>query len=188
MCQNHSKNRDASNKSDTTATSHNTSSNEEKSDNRHKKKLTYRDNQNDSKGTPSAPATFSCRRGTTGNCPSVAAIIKGSDDSGIFYNSHGELRRVQNCCREEFYKANALYWSTGGYGGLTDEEAMIGDSGGIQDGEEGLLFLDKLLALAELSAALAPGSTTNNHGNKKNPKRLVDRVTKHILLKHYNMV
>ena len=67
-----------------------------------------------------------------------------------------------------------MYWSTGGYGGLTDEEAMIGDSGGIQDGEEGLLFLDKLLALAELSAALASGSTTNNHGNKKNPKRLMD--------------
>ena len=186
MCQNHSKNRDASNKSDTTATSHNSSSNEEKSDNRNKKKLTYRDNQNDSKGT--APATFSCRRGTTSNCPSAAAIIKGSDDSGIFYNSHGQLQRVQNCLQEEFYKANAMYWSTGGYGGLTDEEAMNGDSGGIQDGEEGLLFLDKLLALAELLAALASGSTTNNHGNKKNPKRLVDRVTKHILLKHYNTV
>jgi AdoMet dependent proline di-methyltransferase len=176
------KNRDTSNKTPTAPPATTTKNNhKEKTNNQHKKTITNpNDQKSGSNETPAAPATTTTttattsigRHRTTGRCP-VSAAIKGSDDAGVFYNSHDELRKVQNSRREEFYKANATYWSTGGYGGLTDEEAMIGDTGGIQDGEEGLFFLDKLLALAEASSALT-SAINNANNNKKNPKKNLD--------------
>jgi hypothetical protein len=170
------KNKEKSSKTTTTSTKNN---DKEKTKNHHKKKVTNRNDQNGGNKTPAVPATTTStttsigRHRTTSSCP-IAAGIKGSDDAGVFYNNHDELRHVQNSRREEFYKANAMYWSTGGYGGLTDEEAMIGDAGGIQDGEEGLLFLDKLLALAEASSALTSSSSNLNNNKNKNPKKNLD--------------
>ena len=63
---------------------------------------------------------------------------------GRFYGSYSELLTQQSEHRTAWYAANDLWWN-GGYGGKTDEEAMIGDEGGERDGEEGLLFLDRLL-------------------------------------------
>ena len=64
-------------------------------------------------------------------------------------------------------------WWDSGYGGKTDDEAMIGDGDGEQDGHDGLLFLDKILLLRKLNIktdhALDCGAG-------------VGRITKHILL------
>lgn len=76
------------------------------------------------------------------------------------------------------------YWREGGYGGKTDDEVMVGDEGGEADGEEGLAFLDRLLA---------------GHGHRVSSKPLgsvraidagagVGRITKRILLKRYASV
>lgn len=67
------------------------------------------------------------------------------DDDGNFYASHSDLISLQNENRTAWYAANEAFWATGGYGGSTDEEAMVGDKSGEQDGEEGLAFLDRVL-------------------------------------------
>lgn len=76
--------------------------------------------------------------------------IKGVDDAGRFYCSHADLTTTQGIHREAFYQANALFWKRGGYNGSNDDEAMIGDEGAVQDGVEGLGFLDRLLATNDL--------------------------------------
>mmetsp|Transcript_26130 Transcript_26130/g.72048 ORF Transcript_26130/g.72048 Transcript_26130/m.72048 type:complete len:319 (-) Transcript_26130:173-1129(-) len=121
----------------------------------------------------------------------AAAEIKGSDDCGRFYHSHDELERAQRMHREEYYAANALYWINGGYGGSTDDEAMVGDTDGLADGVEGLAFLDRLLAQMDSGA-----NNNNNNNHHKTPRRAVavdlgagvGRVTKLILLKRYQAV
>jgi protein N-terminal methyltransferase len=104
--------------------------------------------------------------------------IKGSDDVGNFYSSLEQLATVQRNHRDEWYAANQEWWSAGGYGGLTDDEAMIGDAGGGEDGEEGLEFLDKLLQ-QQLSGS---GRRAIDAGAG------VGRVTKLVLLKRYDSV
>lgn len=114
--------------------------------------------------------------------------IKGSDDVGNFYRSHTELLERQASQRDAYYKANAEWWDNGGYGGATDNEAMVGDTDGLEDGEEGLAFLDKLLD------ANATTCTKTNDPNRM--KRLVavdvgagvGRITKCILLKRYDKI
>lgn len=118
---------------------------------------------------------------------SAAAVcpdsIKGTDDTGVFYNSHDELTAKQLECREEFYAANDAWWIDGGYGGKTDDELMVGDEGSEEDGAEGLAFLDRLLERIRKE-------------EKKNPKQRlaidlgagVGRVSKQILLKRYDTV
>jgi len=103
---------------------------------------------------------------------------------GNFYGTHAELAAVQLRHRDSWYAANDEYWASGGYGGATDDEAMIGDGGGAEDAEEGLAFLDRLLA---------------GHGDRVSRRpfgmtRAVDagagvgRVTKLVLLKRYGAV
>lgn len=88
--------------------------------------------------------------------------IKGCDDEGNFYDSHAELLDFQSQQRDVFYAANQLWWEQGGYGGKTDDEAMIGDEGGEKDGDEGLLFLDRLLDHVEHQYHNANNSNSNN--------------------------
>ena len=83
-------------------------------------------------------------------CPET---IKGTDDTGRFYNSHDELLQFQEAHKDELYRANALWWADGGYNGSNDDEAMIGDEGGVADGEEGLEFLDRYLAMLKTNTA-----------------------------------
>lgn len=106
--------------------------------------------------------------------------IKGIDDRGRFYDSHDALRRTQRARREEFYRANDRYWATGGCGGLTDDEAMIGDTGGLQDAREGLSFLDRLLD--DGSSTVFPLHDAVDVGAG------VGRITKHVLLKRCRRV
>ena len=112
--------------------------------------------------------------------------IKGCDDVGNYYNTQAELAQHQELNRDEWYATNKEWWrqeAGGGYGGHTDEEAMIGDQGGEADGVEGLAFLDRVV------------DDNNRHNNKKHKfVRAIDagagvgRVTKHILLKRYDTV
>eukprot|EP00607_Mallomonas_marina_P010695 CAMPEP_0182422014 /NCGR_PEP_ID=MMETSP1167-20130531/7604_1 /TAXON_ID=2988 /ORGANISM="Mallomonas Sp, Strain CCMP3275" /LENGTH=275 /DNA_ID=CAMNT_0024599715 /DNA_START=174 /DNA_END=1001 /DNA_ORIENTATION=+ len=74
----------------------------------------------------------------------VIPDIKGVDDQGRFYSSLSELHHVQELSKEEWYSANLLWWESG-YGGTTDDEAMIGDCDGETDALIGLAFLDKVI-------------------------------------------
>jgi len=131
--------------------------------------------------------------------------IKGSDDTGRFYNDYDELLKFQEEHKDEFYRANSLWWADGGYNGSTDDEAMIGDEGGIADGEEGLSFLDRYLSTVQ--TACTTSSSTSNVGSSSRQSTQpqlqqqqfhfdqavdlgagVGRVTKLILLKRYNEV
>lgn len=103
--------------------------------------------------------------------------IKGVDDNGTFYNSHQDLTRAQALHRMEYYSANRLYWSTGGYGGLTDDESMIGDTDGIQDGAEGLAFLDRFLQVQE--------DTSRKFDHAMDIGAGAGRISKLVLLKRY---
>ncbi|KAL7501067.1 hypothetical protein ACHAWT_009138 [Skeletonema menzelii] len=116
-----------------------------------------------------------------------ADCIKGSDDLGNYYNTQAELAQHQAINRDEWYATNKDWWlqnGSGGYGGSTDEEAMVGDGGGEEDGVEGLAFLDRLILEA---------SSKNNNKKLKFVRAIdagagVGRITKHILLKRYNTV
>mmetsp|Transcript_44609 Transcript_44609/g.111797 ORF Transcript_44609/g.111797 Transcript_44609/m.111797 type:complete len:299 (-) Transcript_44609:64-960(-) len=72
--------------------------------------------------------------------------IKGTDDQGRWFESHEALMQFQDVHAQEWYAANAAWWAEGGYGGTTDEEAMIGDELGQVDAEEGLKFLRALMS------------------------------------------
>jgi SAM-dependent methyltransferase len=104
--------------------------------------------------------------------------IKGVDDAGNYYASHSELEAVQLLNRTCWYQANKQFWIYGGYGGLTDDEAMIGDEGGVTDGEEGLNFLDRLISLRP----------TVRCCNAIDAGAGVGRITKLILLKRFENV
>lgn len=123
-------------------------------------------------------------------CPSS---IKGMDDAGRFYSSHQELLTTQSDRKDEFYHAKASYWESGGYGSTTDDEAMIGDGGGIQDGEESLAFLD------QLASFMSNSNSKSDNKNNALPNRMhfgqavdlgagVGRVTKLVLLKRFGEV
>ena len=88
--------------------------------------------------------------------------IKGMDDAGHFYNSYHELLAAQEARKTEFYTANGLFWKNDGYGGTTDDEAMVGDIGGNEDGEEGLAFLDLLTSLNRAGSDMNNTTMTNN--------------------------
>jgi AdoMet dependent proline di-methyltransferase len=142
--------------------------------------------------------------------------IKGCDDNGNFYASHAQLMDFQSQQRDVFYAANKLWWEEGGYGGKTDDEAMIGDDDGERDGDEGLMFLDRLLEHVERkyhannpnssSAAntktkakshlITAGGSSAAAGSSSSTRRVhaidagagVGRVTKHVLLKRFENV
>lgn len=129
--------------------------------------------------------------------------IKGIDDTGTFYNSHADLARTQTARRDEFYDVNNKFWADSGYGGRTDDESMIGDGTGLQDAEEGLKFLDRLI-LANNNQQQQVHNNDKNKNTKDDSQRsttkrqafnhAVDlgagagRVTKHVLLKRYGEV
>ena len=136
--------------------------------------LTARNNNNNNKAETT----------TTAVNRQEASKIKGRDDMGNFYNSHAELLALQATHRDDFYQANSVWWETGGYGGATDDEEMIGDEDGSQDCLEGLAFLDRLIQ-------------TNQNKNSSlwmQQKLAVDvgaglgRITKGVLLKHYDEI
>lgn len=113
--------------------------------------------------------------------------IKGMDDAGNFYASHSELEQAQAQNKGAWYAANDKYWQQGGYGGATDDECMVGDTGGQQDSEEGLDFLDRLLS--------ARASHNNSNNKKKRPLTNaidagsgVGRITKNILLRRFDSI
>ena len=121
--------------------------------------------------------------------PIDANTIKGTDDVGNFYNCHDDLIKHQLLYREEYYQANDKYWSDGGSGGRTDDEAMVGDGGALDDGAEGLAFLDRLIARQKLNA------TSDSIRNAKRRVSVavdlgagVGRITKSVLLKRYDEI
>jgi hypothetical protein len=105
-------------------------------------------------------------------------MIKGSDDVGNYYDSQHALAACQDANRTMWYRVNADWWISG-YGGRTDDEAMIGDEGGLRDAEEGLAFLDRLLLL-QLPRPVTGLAIDVGAG--------VGRITKHVLLKRYDHV
>jgi len=156
----------------------------------------------------STPNTTAERSGT---CTINPSTIKGTDETGTYYPSHTHLLTSQSAHRDEYYAANATYWSSGGYNGTTDDEAMIGDAGGVEDGIEGLAFLDRYLALcdgedlksrseSESMVEVGSGRRKNQHHPMRSPhpRRRFDhavdlgagvgRLTKLVLLKRYGEV
>jgi len=103
--------------------------------------------------------------------------LAGTDDAGNFYASHEQLMDVQESNKAAWYEANKEWW-VGGYGGSTDSAAMIGDDEGAQDGEEGLRFLDSLLAARP---QLRPRHAIDAGAG-------VGRVTRDVLLKRFETV
>jgi SAM-dependent methyltransferase len=119
--------------------------------------------------------------------------IKGVDDKGNFYKCHEDLTRVQALHRTEYYRANSLYWSSGGYGGMTDDEAMIGDTDGVQDAVEGLAFLDRFLLHSKptsikTSSIATAATTVRKFDHAIDVGAGVGRITKLVLLKRYSQV
>jgi hypothetical protein len=139
------------------------------------------------------------------------------DDMGNFYNSHDELLVFQAAHKTEYYQANADFWDNGGYGGSTDDEVMVGDAdtvGIMQDAEEGLAFLDRIIDNNNAGKSRTSGTNSNsNHktrGNNSNSNNStatatmtmpamrqdvavdlgagVGRVSKMVLLKRYDHV
>ena len=118
--------------------------------------------------------------------------IQGSDDMGNFYACHAELMAKQDASKEDWYAANQLWWDSGGYGGKTDDESMIGDTGGEKDGEEGLAFLDRLL-LQHGEDDHHPGKGRKKNGPATTTMAMdcgagVGRITKLVLLKRFDSV
>ena len=100
-------------------------------------------------------------------------LITGQDDSGRTFSSLSQLWEVQAQNAGRYYAANDAWWDDSGYGGSTDEEAMIGDGGSDEDLEHSRSFLDALRAARpswQLRNALDCGAG-------------VGRVTKHVLLR-----
>ncbi len=93
---------------------------------------------------------------------------------------------MQHLNKSSFYLSNDLFWSDGGYGGKTDDEMMVGDEGAIEDGEEGLAFLDRYLA-GEGQRPISPFKPLPTH-NAMDAGAGVGRLTKFILLKRYDAV
>jgi hypothetical protein len=114
--------------------------------------------------------------------------IKGVDDKGNFYNCHEDLTKAQSLNRPEYYMANSVYWSSGGGGGLTDDEVMVGDTGGVQDAVEGLVFLDRFLLHCKTTTSMAAPAARRQFNHAIDIGAGVGRVTKLILLKRYNQV
>lgn len=111
--------------------------------------------------------------------------IKGCDDVGNYYNTQEELATHQEIHRDKWYATNNDWWKHdegGGYGGSTDEEAMIGDQGGEADGIEGLAFLDRVIMESSSQEKKIKFSRAIDAGAG------VGRVTKLILLKRYDTV
>jgi hypothetical protein len=63
----------------------------------------------------------------------AANPLHGNDDAGGEYPSMFALWEVQARRRSSFYAANDAWWGDAGYGGATDEAAMIGDDGSAAD-------------------------------------------------------
>eukprot|EP00927_Polykrikos_kofoidii_P060241 TRINITY_DN55274_c0_g1_i1.p1 TRINITY_DN55274_c0_g1~~TRINITY_DN55274_c0_g1_i1.p1 ORF type:complete len:430 (+),score=61.65 TRINITY_DN55274_c0_g1_i1:115-1404(+) len=99
--------------------------------------------------------------------------ICGADDVGRNYASLVELWADQARRHESYHAANDSWWDADGYGGSTDEEAMIGDEGSSEDVEHSLQFLDSVRAAhpqLQIRSILDGGAG-------------IGRVTKHVLLR-----
>ena len=73
-------------------------------------------------------------------------LISGFDDGGVAYGSLQALWVEQARRHEEYAAANAAWWDADGYGGASDEEAMIGDGGSGEDLEHSQRLLDAVRA------------------------------------------
>ncbi|CAK0795445.1 unnamed protein product [Prorocentrum cordatum] len=110
--------------------------------------------------------------------PEAPPPVSGSDDCGRHFGSLHQLWSDQALHYERYYEANAAWWDDNGYGGGSDEEAMIGDGGSEADVEHSLRFLDDLrsrLPRLQMRTAIDAGAG-------------VGRVTKHVLLRRCEQV
>ena len=110
--------------------------------------------------------------------PIAAPLIHGQDDAGRTFASLGELWMEQASCHADYYLANDAWWDADGYGGAGDEEAMIGDSGSVEDVTHSQALLDAVRASRpqlQLNHALDCGAG-------------IGRVTKHVLLRRCERV
>ena len=107
-----------------------------------------------------------------------APRVVGRDDTGREFASLAALWAEQAAHYGEYYAANHFWWNEDGYGGGSDEEAMIGDGGSEEDVSHSLQFLDALRAARpalQLRSALDCGAG-------------VGRVSKHVLLRRCERV
>ena len=73
-------------------------------------------------------------------------LITGSDDADRTFASLEALWLEQAKNYAAYYASNEAWWDDDGYGGASDEEAMIGDGASEEDVEHSLRFLDALRA------------------------------------------
>ncbi len=110
--------------------------------------------------------------------PDAPPPIGGYDDAGRTYGSLDDLWAVQTAERDAFYAANDAWWANGGYGGSTDDAAMIGDDESAADVADSCRFLDGLLVRHPRAGRRAALDAAAGVG----------RVTKHVLLRRYESV
>lgn len=86
--------------------------------------------------------------------------LHGADDAGAEYPSVFSLWEMQARRHSAFYAANDAWWADAGYGGATDESAMIGDDGSAADVRRASRAEQRAFrphrALWSLGAGLAP--------------------------------
>lgn len=136
--------------------------------------------------TPAAAAALEQQQaaGASGDALGAATtleeppLIDGIDDAGRKYASLSELWTEQARQRESYDAANDAWWDADGYGGASDEEAMIGDGGSSEDLEHSQRLLDSVRAARpalRLESALDAGAG-------------IGRVTKVVLLRRCERV
>ena len=127
---------------------------------------------------PTAAMANESGSGSASDADGEPPRIAGSDDAGRSYSSLEELWADQAEHRAAYYAANDAFWDADGYGGSTDEEAMIGDEGSEEDALHSLQLIDSLRGRVpewQLRSALDLGAG-------------VGRVTKHVLLRRCERV
>ena len=131
-----------------------------------------------------ATPTAAEQQSGSGDAPGAEAaleeppLIGGIDDAGRSYASLRELWAEQARQRDSYYAANDAWWDADGYGGDTDDEAMIGDGGSPEDLEHSQRLLDAVRAARpalRLESALDAGAG-------------IGRVTKAVLLRRCERV
>ena len=83
-----------------------------------------------------------------------ANAVCGQDDVGRFYCSHDELRQLHSAERASYYSANASWWTAGGYGGSSDESAMLATMNLKPTSVESAAYLDGLCKRLSLPQSL----------------------------------
>ncbi|EOD31751.1 hypothetical protein EMIHUDRAFT_231375 [Emiliania huxleyi CCMP1516] len=117
---------------------------------------------------------------------SAAALLRNDDLLAVSVGEALETLWTEQARHlSEYYAANERWWDEDGYGGGSDEEAMIGDGGSEEDIEHSLRLLD---ALKARRPALAFGSALGTEMPHLPVFQLAQQSKGHVLLRRFERV